>query len=49
MATLGAAAEIVAVMSLVGFRTALSFGEMLVAILAAGLGWRPGCGSAITS
>ena len=42
VATLGAAAGIVAVMSLVGFRTALSFGEMLVAILAAGLGWLAG-------
>ena len=42
VATLGAAAGIVAVMSLVGFRTALSFGEMLVAILAAGLGWLVG-------
>ena len=42
VATLGAAAGIVAVMSLLGFRTALSFGEMLVAILAAGLGWLAG-------
>ena len=40
--TAGAAAGIVAVMSLLGFRTALSFGEMLVAILAAGLGWLAG-------
>jgi hypothetical protein len=38
----GAAAGIVAVMSLPGFRTALSFGEILVAILAAGLGWLAG-------
>ena len=29
----------VAVMSLLGFRTALSFGETLVAVIAAGLGW----------
>lgn len=41
-ATLGAAAGIVAVMSALGFRTALSFGEMLAAILAAGLGWLAG-------
>ena len=32
----------VAVMSLLGLRTALSFGEMLVAILAAELGWLAG-------
>ena len=42
VATIGATAGIVAVMSLLGFRTALSFGEMLVAILAAGLGWLAG-------
>ena len=42
VATLGAAAGIVAVMSLLDFRTALSFGEMLVAILAAGFGWMGG-------
>jgi O-antigen/teichoic acid export membrane protein len=41
-ATIGAATGIVAVMSLLGFRTTLSFGEMLVAILAAGLGWLAG-------
>ena len=46
VATVGAAAGIVAVMSLLGFRTALSFGEMVVAVLTAGsVGW-PGCGSA---
>jgi hypothetical protein len=32
----------VAVMSLLGFRTALSFGETLVAVIAAGLGWLAG-------
>jgi hypothetical protein len=42
VATVGAAAGIVAVMSLLGFRTALSCGEMLVAIFAAGLGWLAG-------
>lgn len=42
VATLGAAGGIVAVMSLLGFRTALSVGEMLVAIVAAGLGWLGG-------
>lgn len=42
VATLGAAGGIVAVMSLLGFRTALSFGEMVVAILAAGFGWLVG-------
>ena len=42
VATLGAAAGIVAVMSLLDFRTALSSGEMLVAILAAGFGWMGG-------
>ena len=42
VATVGAAGGIVAVMSLLGFRTALSFGEMLVAIVAAGLGWLAG-------
>jgi O-antigen/teichoic acid export membrane protein len=42
VATVGAAGGIVAVMSLLGFRTALSFGEMLVAILAAGVGWLAG-------
>jgi O-antigen/teichoic acid export membrane protein len=42
VATLGAAAGIVAVMSLLEFRTALTFGEMLVAILLAGLGWLAG-------
>jgi len=39
IATVASAAGIIAVMSLLGFRTALSFGEMLVAILAAGLCW----------
>ncbi len=42
VATLGAAGGVVAVMSVLGFRTALSFDEMLVAILAAGLGWLGG-------
>jgi O-antigen/teichoic acid export membrane protein len=42
VATVGAAAGIVAVMSLLGFRTALSFGEMLIAMLAAGSGWLAG-------
>jgi O-antigen/teichoic acid export membrane protein len=42
VATVGAAAGIVGVMSLLGFRTNLSFGEMMVAILAAGPGWLAG-------
>jgi O-antigen/teichoic acid export membrane protein len=42
VATLGAAGGILAVMSLLGFRTALSFSEMLAAIFAAGLGWLAG-------
>jgi O-antigen/teichoic acid export membrane protein len=42
VATLGAAAGIVAVMSVLGFRIALTFGEMLVAVVAAGLGWLAG-------
>lgn len=42
LATLGAAAGVVAVMSLFGFRTAPPLGEILVAIVAAGLGWLAG-------
>lgn len=42
VATLGAAGGIVAVMSLLGFRTSLSVGEMVVAIIAASLGWLGG-------
>ena len=42
VATLGAAVGIVAVMSLLGFRTSLSAGELVVAIIAAGLGWLGG-------
>jgi O-antigen/teichoic acid export membrane protein len=42
VATLAAAGGIVAVMSLLGFRTSLSVGEMMVAIAAAGLGWLGG-------
>jgi O-antigen/teichoic acid export membrane protein len=42
VAMLGAAAGIVAVMWLLGFRTALAFGEMLLAILVAGFCWLGG-------
>ncbi len=42
VATLGATGGVVAVMSALGFRTALSFGEMLAAMVAAGLGWLAG-------
>lgn len=42
VATLGAASGIVAVMSLLGFRTALSFSETLIAIVLAALGWLAG-------
>ncbi len=42
VATVGAAGGIAAVMSLLGFRMSLSIGEMMVAIVAAGLGWLVG-------
>ena len=42
VATLCAASGIAAVMSMLGFRTMLTFGETLVAMLAAGLGWLAG-------